>query len=222
METIILATHNKSKLKEIQYIFATIPEMKNFQLISMSDAGIHDEILESGTTYEENAVIKAEVVHNLTGQMVMADDSGIEIDALAGEPGVYSARYLGEDTTYDVKSADILRRMHGIPRERRTARYVCSIAFIGKDNHLRVIRCDLHGHITEKPSGENGFAYDNIFEVGDTGRTVAELSDIEKVQITHRAMAVKKICQTIPLQVKEIQIDKGGLESIKEKLKPQS
>ena len=222
METIILATHNKNKLKEIQDIFAAIPEMKNFQLISMSDAGIHDEIMENGTTYEENAVIKAEVVHNLTGQMVMADDSGIEIDALAGEPGVYSARYLGEDTPYNVKINDILRRMHGIPKERRTARYVCSIAFIGKDNHLRTIRCDLHGCIAEKPSGGNGFAYDNIFEVEDTGRTMAELSDIEKVKITHRAMAVRRICKTIPRQVQEIQIEKGGLESIKEKLKPQS
>jgi XTP/dITP diphosphohydrolase len=184
---IIFATGNAGKMREIREILADL----GLEILSMKEAGVNVEIEENGTTYEENALIKARAVASLTGELVLADDSGLEIDALGGEPGVYSARYLGEDTPYSVKNADLVSRLEGVPDEERTARFVCAIAAVWPDGRELTTRAAIEGRIGYEEKGEGGFGYDPIFFVPRFGKTTAELTAEEKNKVSHRGKALE-------------------------------
>ncbi len=193
MLQIIFATGNQGKLREIQAILRDCEA----EVVSMKEAGFELEIEENGTTFEENALIKARAVADALAAgkeaqtcVVMADDSGLEIDCLNGEPGVYSARYLGEDTPFDVKSRDFLRRMADVPEEDRDARFVCAIAAIFPDGEAVTTSGVVEGRIGYELRGDNGFGYDPIFYLPEYGRTAAELSDEEKNKLSHRSRAL--------------------------------
>lgn len=190
---IIFATGNQGKLKEIQEILSDF----DIQVISMKDAGINIEIEENGKTFEENAVIKAKAIHDVTGEAVLADDSGLEIDYLGGEPGIYSARYMGEDTSYRIKNANLIRRLDGVPDEQRTARFVCAIALVTEDGSTITTRGTFEGQIGYEEKGTNGFGYDPIFYVPEHGCYSAELSPEAKNAISHRGQALRKMKEEI-------------------------
>lgn len=185
----IFATGNQGKMKEIREILADT----EYEVVSMKEAGVDAEIIEDGTTFEENAVIKAKAIMELTGELTLADDSGLEIDALNKEPGVYSARYMGEDTPYPVKNQKILDRMEGVPEKERTARFVCVIAAAFQDGQIRTSRGTMEGIIGYEIKGENGFGYDPIFFLPELGRYSAELCSEEKNRLSHRGEALRKI-----------------------------
>ena len=185
----IFATGNQGKMKEIREILADT----EYEVVSMKEAGVDAEIIEDGTTFEENAVIKAKAIMELTGELTLADDSGLEIDALNKEPGVYSARYMGEDTPYPVKNQKILDRMEGVPEKERTARFVCVIAAAFPDGQIRTRRGTMEGIIGYEIKGENGFGYDPIFFLPELGRYSAELCSEEKNRLSHRGEALRKI-----------------------------
>ncbi len=187
MDKIIFATGNKDKVKEIQMILADL----GLEVITMKEAGISIDIEENGTTYEENAMIKARAVAAYTDAIVMADDSGLEIDYLNKEPGVYSARYLGEDTSYRIKNANLISRLDGVPDEKRTARFVCAIGAVLPDGTELTTRGTIEGIIGYEEKGANGFGYDPIFYVPEFGKTTAELSEEEKNQVSHRGNALR-------------------------------
>lgn len=192
---IVFATGNQGKLREIQEIMAGM----DVEIISMKEAGICVDIVEDGKTFEENALIKAKAIARHTDAIVMADDSGLEIDYLNKEPGIYSARYLGEDTSYDIKNQALLDRMEGVPQEKRTARFVCAIAAVFPDGEEQVVRETMEGHIGYSIEGENGFGYDPIFYLEEYGCTSAAISPEEKNRISHRGkalQAMKQILQT--------------------------
>ena len=191
MTTIILASNNKDKVKEVKEI------LKGYNVISLKDAGIDLDVEENGTTFEENALIKARAVCKLTGQLTMADDSGLEIDYLNKEPGVYSARYMGHDTSYDIKNAKILEMLEDVPEEKRTARFVCSIAVAFPDRDTVVVRDTIEGIIGYESAGENGFGYDPIFYVPELKKTTAQLSMEEKNKISHRGKALVKMANRL-------------------------
>ena len=157
----------------------------------MKEAGIRLDIEEDGTTYEENALIKARAVAAHTDAIVMADDSGLEVDALNKEPGVYSARYLGEDTPYSIKNAEIIKRLEGLEGEQRSARFVCAIATVFPDKSEVTTRATIEGQIGFEEKGTNGFGYDPIFYVPEFGKTTAELTEEEKNQVSHRGKALE-------------------------------
>lgn len=161
------------------------------EVISMKDAGITIDIEENGTTYEENAMIKARAVAAHTDAIVLADDSGLEIDYLNKEPGVYSARYMGEDTSYRIKNANLIQRLEGVPDEQRTARFVCAIAAVLSDGTELTTRATIEGRIGYEEKGQNGFGFDPIFYVPEFGKTTAELSEEEKNQVSHRGKALE-------------------------------
>lgn len=188
MKRVIFATKNKGKIKEIQAVLGD-----SYEVITMEEAGIHTEIEETGTTFEENAVIKAETVRDLCGEIVLADDSGLEIDYLNGEPGIYSARYMGHDTSYDIKNKNLIDRLAGVPDEKRTARFVCAVAAAFPDKPTIVVRGTMEGIIGYEIKGENGFGYDPIFFLPEYGMTSAELSPEEKNRISHRGKALRAI-----------------------------
>lgn len=187
MTTIILASNNKDKVKEVKEI------LKEYNIISLKDAGIDLDVEENGTTFEENALIKARAVCKLTGQLTMADDSGLEIDYLNKEPGVYSARYMGENTDYHIKNANLIQRLDGVPDEQRTARFVCAIAAAFPDGRVETVRGTMEGRIGYEEKGANGFGYDPIFFLPEYGCTSAELSMEEKNKISHRGKALQAI-----------------------------
>ena len=149
--------------------------------------------MEDGTTFEENAVIKARTISEMTGEIVLADDSGLEIDYLNKEPGVYSARYMGEDTSYHIKNANLIQRLEGVPDEKRTARFVCAVAAAFPDGTVKTVRGTMEGRIGYEERGENGFGYDPIFFLPEFQCTSAELSMEEKNQISHRGKALRAI-----------------------------
>ena len=187
MNKIIFATGNENKLKEIRQIMQDM----DVEIISMKEAGIKIEIEETGTTFLENSYLKAKTIWDITGGIVMADDSGLVIDYLNGEPGLYSARYMGENTSYDIKNANILDRMKAAKGNERSARFVASIVCIlpnGKE--LSVVE-SMEGIIADKVAGENGFGYDPILYLPDYDCTSAELSDNEKNKISHRGKALR-------------------------------
>jgi XTP/dITP diphosphohydrolase len=184
---IIFATGNAGKMREIREILADM----DAEILSMKEAGIAVDIVEDGKTFEENAVIKAKAIAALTDNIVLADDSGLEVDYLNKEPGVYSARYMGEDTSYEVKNRNILERLEGVPKEKRTARFVCAIAAVMPDGEVLVTRETIEGYIGEKPAGENGFGYDPIFYVEEYGCSTAELTEEQKNAISHRGKALR-------------------------------
>ena len=188
MNRIIFATGNTGKMKEIRMILKDL----GVPVISMKEAGITVEIDENGTSFEENAVIKAKTVMEFTGEVVLADDSGLVIDYLNGEPGIYSARYMGEDTSYDIKNAAILRKMDGVPDEERTARFVCSIACAFPDGTTLTSQGIMNGLISHEIKGENGFCYDPIFYLPECGCTFAELEPERKNELSHRGKALRE------------------------------
>ncbi len=163
------------------------------EIISMSDAGIRIDVEENGSTYEENALIKARAVAFYTKDIVLADDSGLEIDYLNREPGIFSARYMGEDTPYSVKNANLISRLEGVPEEKRTARFVCAIAAVLPDGREITVRDAVEGIIGYEEKGGNGFGYDPIFYVPELGKTTAELSEEEKNRISHRGKALRRM-----------------------------
>lgn len=187
MNQIIFATGNAGKLREIREIMSDM----EVEILSMKEAGIEVEAEENGVTFEENARIKARAVASHTDAVVLADDSGLEVDALNGEPGVYSARYLGEDTSYDIKNQAILDRLAGMPKEQRTARFVCAIAAVLPDGRELLTRETIEGYIGDRPAGENGFGYDPIFYVDAYHCSTAQLTDQQKNAISHRGKALR-------------------------------
>lgn len=189
VKRILFATGNQGKMKEVREILADL----GVEVISMRKAGVSAEIVEDGETFEENAVIKARTIMELTGEVTLADDSGLEIDALGGEPGVYSARYMGEDTSYHIKNNDLIRRLSQVPRQQRTARFVCSIAAAFPDGEIITTDGVIEGLIGYEEAGENGFGYDPIFVVPQLGCTTAQLSDEQKNEISHRGKALRKM-----------------------------
>ena len=186
---IIFATGNEGKMREIRSIMADL----RVPVISMKEAGISVEIDENGMTFEENAMIKARAVAAVAGpgSIVLADDSGLEIDALNKEPGVYSARYMGEDTPYSEKNADLIRRLDGVPEEKRTARFVCAISAVLSDGSEYTVRGTVEGQIGYGQRGDGGFGYDPIFYVPEFGRTMAEMPAEEKNRVSHRGKALE-------------------------------
>lgn len=184
---IVFATGNAGKIKEIRMIM----EDTGLEVVSMKDAGIQLDIEENGQSYEENALIKARAVAAYTKDIVMADDSGLEIDALNKEPGIYSARYLGEDTPYSVKNANLIQRLEGVADDARTARFVCAIAAVLPDGRELTTRATIEGRIGYEEKGQNGFGYDPIFFVPQFGKTTAELTGEEKNQVSHRGKALE-------------------------------
>ncbi len=185
MRRIVFATKNKNKLEEIK---AKLPE---YEIVSMEEAGFNMEIEENGKTFEENAIIKAEAISKSLNEIVMADDSGLEIDYLDKAPGVLSARFLGHDTSYDVKNKKILEMLDGVEEEKRSARFVCAIAIAIPNMDTKVVRGTIEGVIGQEQKGENGFGYDPIFVVKELNKTTAELSMEEKNKISHRGRALE-------------------------------
>jgi XTP/dITP diphosphohydrolase len=187
MKKIIFATGNKDKMREIKEIMADM----DVEITSMKEAGISPDITEDGQTFEENALIKARAVAAYTDAIVLADDSGLEIDYLNKEPGVYSARYMGEDTPYTVKNQALLDRLAGVPKEQRTARFVCAIAAVLPDKSELVTRQTMEGYIGDAPEGENGFGYDPIFYPDGYTCSSASLSPEAKNAISHRGKGLR-------------------------------
>ncbi len=196
MYRIVFATGNAGKMTEMREILADLPA----EIQSMKEAGVTADIVEDGSSFEENALIKARAVAELLNDgrtVVLADDSGLEIDYLNGEPGIYSARYMGEDTSYRIKNANLIERLDGVPVERRTARFVCAIAAVFPDGSTAVRRGVIEGKIGYEERGENGFGYDPIFYLPDMSRTTAELSPEEKNAVSHRGRALEAIKQDL-------------------------
>lgn len=191
---IIFATGNQGKMKEIRLIMEDL----QLEVLSMKEAGIDIDIEENGATFEDNAMIKAAAIaKEVKDAIVLADDSGLEIDYLNKEPGVHSSRYLGEDTSYDIKNQHILELLEGVEQEKRTARFVCTIAAIFPDGKKEVIRETIEGYIGYESKGSNGFGYDPIFYVPEFDCTTAELTLEQKNQISHRGKALMKMKQVI-------------------------
>ena len=189
MKKIIFATGNQNKMKEIREILADM----DVEVVSMKEAGIHADIVEDGNSFEENAEIKAKTICEMTGEITLADDSGLEIDYLNKEPGIYSARYMGEDTSYRIKNGNLIQRLEGVPDEKRTARFVCAVAAAFPDGTVKTVRETMEGRIGYEEKGENRFGNDPIFYLPEYGCTSAELSMEEKNKISHRGKALRAI-----------------------------
>ena len=187
MDKIIFATGNEGKMKEVRMILEDL----GLPVLSLKDAGITAEVEENGTTFEENAQIKAKAIMEMTGALVLADDSGLEVDALAKEPGIYSARYMGHDTSYHIKNQNIIDRLKGKVGEERSARFVCAIAAAFPDGRVLITRGTMEGQIGYEEKGENGFGYDPIFYLPEYQCYSAELSLEEKNKLSHRGKALR-------------------------------
>lgn len=187
MDKIIFATGNEGKMKEVRMILADL----GLPVLSLKDAGIQVDVEENGTTFEENAVIKAKAIMELTGALVLADDSGLEVDALNKEPGIYSARYMGHDTSYRIKNQNIIDRLEGKTGEERSARFVCAIAAAFPDGRVLTTRGTMEGQIGYEEKGENGFGYDPIFYLPEYKCYSAELPLEEKNKLSHRGKALR-------------------------------
>lgn len=185
---IIMATGNANKVREMREVLSGT----DIEIVSMKEAGIFADIDENGTTFAQNAAIKAQTIRDIAHEIVFADDSGLVIDYLGGKPGVHSARFMGEDTPYDIKNAQILKLLEGVPDEKRSARFVCAIAIAYPDRETKIFQEEFEGRIAHESAGENGFGYDPIFYVPERGCTSAELSPEEKNAISHRGKALRK------------------------------
>ena len=184
---IIFATGNENKMREIREILKDV----GLTIFSMKDAGIKADITEDGSSFEENALIKARAVAELCEDIVLADDSGLEVDYLDKAPGIYSARFMGEDTSYDVKNRAIIDKLSGVSKEERTARFVCAVAAVIPSGEELVARGTVEGYIGYEQQGENGFGYDPIFWVDEYGCTTAQMSPDDKNKISHRGKALR-------------------------------
>jgi XTP/dITP diphosphohydrolase len=189
MRALLLATTNRHKLDEFRAIFATLP----FTLHSLTDIQLAmEDVEETGSTFQENAQLKAHAYAQAAGMLALADDSGLEIDALGGAPGVYSARFAGMDTPYAERFRLILKQLQGIPQEQRSARFRCVISIAEPSGFCRSVEGAIEGVIAAAPRGTNGFGYDPIFLVPDLGKTTAELAPEHKNRISHRGQAARK------------------------------
>ena len=195
---IVFATGNKDKMKEIRRILGDL----DAEILSMKEAGVFEDVVEDGTTFSENAAIKASAIYKLLEEkdpeaaketVVLADDSGLEVDYLGGEPGIYSARYLGKDTPYTEKNRIIIERLKGVEGEERSARFVCAIAAALPGGKMLGTLGKMEGRIGYEIAGENGFGYDPIFFLPEYGKTSAEISADEKNAISHRGKALREM-----------------------------
>ncbi|MCC2526391.1 XTP/dITP diphosphatase [Bacillus halotolerans] len=193
MKEAIIATHNPGKVKE----FKEILEPKGYEVKSLAEIGFTDEIEETGHTFEENAILKAEAVAKAVNKMVIADDSGLSVDNLGGRPGVYSARYAGEQKDDQANIDKVLSELRGIEKEQRTARFRCALAVSIPGEETKTVEGHVEGYIAEEPRGEYGFGYDPIFIVKDKDKTMAELTSDDKNKISHRADALKKLSKLL-------------------------
>ena len=190
---IILATNNKSKVKEISEMMSG----SDITFESLADAGINVEVEETGTAFEENALLKAREICKLSGKPTISDDSGLEIDALDGAPGIYSSRFMGEDTSYDIKNNALIEKLENVADPDRTARFRCCMALVLPDGREFVTEGAMEGIIAREPKGINGFGYDPILFIPEYNRTSAELSSEEKNNISHRGEALRKMIEVI-------------------------
>ena len=191
---IIFATGNANKMREIREILGE----EKYDIKSMKEAGINPDIVEDGATFEENSLIKARAVAAFAPDaIVLADDSGLEIDALNKEPGIYSARYMGEDTSYDIKNANLIERLSDVPKSDRSARFVCAVSAVFPDKTEACVRGTIEGYIGYEPMGTNGFGYDPIFYLWDKDVSTASLSPEEKNAISHRGQALRMMKEEI-------------------------
>ncbi|MGG1007896.1 XTP/dITP diphosphatase [Bacillus velezensis] len=189
----IIATHNQGKVKE----FKEILEPKGYSVSSLAEIGFTEEIEETGHTFEENAILKAEAVAKAVNKMVIADDSGLSVDNLGGRPGVYSARYAGEAKDDKANMDKVLSELKGIEKEQRTARFRCALAVSKPGQETKTVEGHVEGYIAEGPEGDNGFGYDPIFIVKDKDKTMAQLTSAQKNKISHRAEALKKLSKLL-------------------------
>ena len=197
---IVFATGNENKMKEIRMILEDL----GLEILSMKEAGVDVDIVEDGMSFEENAEIKARsVARVLTNDIVLADDSGLEIDYLDKAPGIYSARFAGEDTSYDIKNRIFLDRLEGVPDEERTARFVCAVAAVFPDGTVSVVRKTIEGRIAEEAAGDNGFGYDPIFYVPEYGCTTAEMKPEQKNELSHRGKALRAMREILKEKIGE-------------------
>lgn len=197
MKQIIFATSNEHKMQEIRMILADLP----VEILSMKEAGIALDIEENGTSFAENASIKANAIRSYTDAVVLADDSGLVIDALNGEPGIYSARYLPGEP-YEVKNRTLISRLDGLEGEARSARFVCAIAASMPDGRTLFAEGTMEGIIAKEPAGENGFGYDPILYLPEFGKTSAEISPEEKNAISHRGKALRAMRELLEKELK--------------------
>ncbi len=187
MKKIVFATGNQDKMREIRELMSDA----EVEVVSMKEAGISVDVVEDGTTFEENAMIKARAIAAYTDAIVLADDSGLEIDYLDKAPGVYSARFMGEDTSYDIKNQALVDKLEGVPKEQRTARFVCAIGAVLPNKKELIVRETMEGYIGYSAEGENGFGYDPIFFLDEFGCSSATLSREQKNEISHRGKALR-------------------------------
>ena len=194
---LLIATHNRGKLIEYQEMFADLP----FDLVTLDDIGIRDDVAENGAMFAENARTKAEAYAQQSGLLTLADDSGLQVDALGGEPGVRSKRYAGANKSDAERIAFLLDKLRAVPPGKRTARFRCAIALATPDGKLRETDGACEGEIAFEPRGENGFGYDPIFQIAERGARMAELSTTEKNKVSHRARAAEKARQILEQMV---------------------
>lgn len=187
MTEILFATSNAGKAREVQAMFSDL----DVDIKTLKEEGISVDVEENGATFAENALIKARAIAGMTNKIVLSDDSGLVVDYLNGEPGIYSARYLGEDTSYDVKNTKILERMEGVPESERSARFVCAMVAVMPDGEEICTEGIMEGIIGYEIAGTNGFGYDPIFFLPEYGMTSAEISPSEKNAISHRGKALR-------------------------------
>jgi len=196
---IVFATANEGKMREIREILKSL----DTEILSIKEAGVDVHIVEDGDTFEANAVIKAKAVWEKTGGIVLADDSGLEIDYLNGEPGVYSARYLGEDTSYEIKNWNLIHRLNGVEKEKRSARFACVIAAVLPDGRVLTTRGTMEGYIAWEPAGEGGFGYDPILMLPEYEKTSAEITMEQKNEISHRGKALRAMKELLENEIGE-------------------
>ena len=201
---IIFATGNEGKMREVRAILADL----GLPVLSMKEAGADPVIVEDGKTFGENAQIKAQAVWNCTGDIVLADDSGLVVDYIGGEPGIYSARYMGEDTSYVIKNQNIIDRLKDAKGKERSARFVCNIAAVLPDGRVLHAEETMEGLIAEKPAGKGGFGYDPILYLPEFGMTSAEITMEEKNKISHRGKALEAIKEVLAAE-----LEKDGRDS---------
>jgi XTP/dITP diphosphohydrolase len=198
MKKIIFATTNKNKVREVQMMM----EGSDVELLTMEEAGINTEIVEDGTTFEENAMIKAKTIMEMTGEIALADDSGLEVDYLDGAPGIYSARFLGEETSYDVKNQYIIDKLKDAKGKERSARFVCAMAAAFPDGSVEVCRGTIEGLIGYEQKGTNGFGYDPIVYVPEYEMTTGEMTPQLKNSISHRGKALEQMMEILKRKMK--------------------
>lgn len=191
----IFATGNQGKVREVKMMLEDFNI--DLELETLKEAGIEADIEENGKTFEENAIIKAKAIMEMTGKIAIADDSGLEVDYLGKAPGIYSARFLGEDTPYSVKNAHIIEQLEGVEGKDRSARFVCAIAVAFPSGDVVTTRGTIEGFITKEPKGTNGFGYDPIVYVPEYGMTTGEMDPHLKNSISHRGRALQKMMEVL-------------------------